>query len=184
MSIAANGWAEIKPHNYAGIRAGLKQLRTAGRGQPRTGQVLITYLPVDSSNSSVSSGQPACVRVFATRFEAKGAGDNPSDFLRKHAWYDLGSFAPPKQITLNVDDGGLFGAAIERYVRHQFQAVVKAPTQHVPGGGGPRQGPDVLWDELAELYAELARELEDPYYAELASELAAMARRAEWGAAA
>jgi hypothetical protein len=37
---------------------------------------------------------------------------------------------------------------------------------------GSGTGSDVLWTELAGLYGELARELGNPFFAELASELA------------
>lgn len=174
MTVQPNGFAEIKPHNRAGIRAGLKQLGERARGKGRQPQALITYLPVDAALAPLPSGWPPHVRVFAVKYD-HGNPPTMADIFIKHQWYDLGSFTPRKTIDLKVDNASVFGAVIEESVRKKFiTSVLKAPLKY-RGGGGAGTGPDVLWDELAQMYAELARDLRDPFYRELASELAALA---------
>jgi hypothetical protein len=63
---------------------------------------------------------------------------------------------------------------MEKTIRHIFNNKFLKPNHTMrPGTGGNMAGPDVAW-ELAEFYSELGRQLRDPFYAELASELASL----------
>jgi hypothetical protein len=165
MRVGANGVAEIKPHSWSGLRAGLKQLARRTSTGPRA---LITYLPVDRSGKTVPAGQAAAVRVFATMY---APSTSLADYLAKAQWWDLGSLGLPGMMPFPVvQNGGFFGMAVENGVRNHFTTKVLNPsTRKVAAGtGGHQHGADVQWQELAELYAELARQLRDPAYAEAA----------------
>lgn len=159
----------------------------------RTGHFLVTYLPVNGTKPT-KTGKPTRVRVFATPYYP-GKKITSSDRKRKSKdtilgwhWYDLGSITSPETVKLVVDHAALFGVAIEDDVRKLFQDEVlkklwkKKKTSY--GGGEYLHGADIYWTELARFYDELARELGDPFYAELASELASLGREAaRWDAA-
>lgn len=175
-AVGADGHAEIKPHNLAGVAGGLKQLDKHPASGPR---ILITYRPLNSAGGPATKGPPATVQVLATNFvppTTRPLGPrqwrNEARALEGRTWWNLGSFIPPKQIPLIIDNRGLFGSAIEPCVRDLFRVkVLKPPRKMLPGTGGQRRGADVAWNELADLYAELGRELRDPLYAELAATL-------------
>lgn len=186
-------FAEIKPHNEKGIRDGLNQLaKEKGLGRaPRKGKFLVTYLPL-KGKTPAPSGFPTSVRVFATPYSAGMKATSPpyknvADTITSWEWHDLGSFAPEKQVDVLVEKASLFGSAIEDQVRKLFQDVVLVKSWGKKtgyGGGGNLQGADIWWTELARFYDELARELGDPFYADLASELASLGREAaRWDAA-
>ena len=70
-----------------------------------------------------------------------------------------------------------FGNVMEPLVADSFDRKVlkleQPPRRRRPEHrGGRGHGSDLLWDELAALYGELARELGYPFFAELAAELA------------
>lgn len=167
MTVDPDGYAEIKPHNKKGITEGLQQLSE----HPTDPRVLITYLPLIGPGKpaiDAYTGQPTEVRVFATHFKQ---GMTPGKLLKNtQLWWDLGSYKPPGQIRLTLENRGLFGAAIEPWVRDLFCCEVLdfSGRKMWTGTGGQRPGADVRWHELADLYAELGRELRDPLYAELA----------------
>ena len=166
MVIKSGGYAEIKPHHLRGMKAGMCQLALNRTGGTR---ILITYLPLNSSDVPIETGTPDKVQVHARHFVRSSKA---TDLENPHQWWNLGFVPPPKGLTLALKDRQKFGVAIEEPVRTLFGAVVlKPPRRMRPHPGGPRRGPDVLWDELADLYAELGRELRDPLYAELALEL-------------
>lgn len=185
-------FAEIKPHNSDGISGGLEQLglqegrgreRLKGSASPfRTGKFLVTYLPVDEQGKSALEGNPHCVRVFVTnRCKNEVKKKDPSGRIRKWEqiindwdWYDLGSFKPPPTIPLIVQEASVFGVVIEPYVRQVFRNKVLGPKKKIDRGGRALRGADIYWNELARFYTELARELGDPFYADLASELASL----------
>jgi hypothetical protein len=166
-ALGMNGAAEIKAHTTDGISGGLMQLDNSTVTGPK---LLITYRPLNSRGGIATTGLPACVEVFMTR-PVKGA--KPAAVLRGR-WWKVGAFAPPKTVPLTIDNPGLFGSGIEDSVRRHFFAHVLSPRgkKMHPNTGGHRPGHDVLWDELAEMYGELGRQLGDPFYAELAAALA------------
>lgn len=163
MGIKSSGYAEIKPHHLRGMRAGMCQLAL----NPDTGtRILITYLPVRNGHP-VETGTPDGVRVLARKFVQF---TNATVLENPNEWWDIGSVPPPKNVTLN--DRQKFGLAIEEPVRQLFHAqVIKHPRTIRRSPSNYRTGPDVLWNELADFYAELGRELRDPLYTELALEL-------------
>ncbi len=165
--LGKNGAAEIKPHNYDGILSGQTQLDLSTVPGPK---LLITYRPVKADRTAATKGLPALVEVFMTR-HVKFA--KPAAVL-KNKWWKVGEFVPPKTVPLTIDNPGLFGSGIEDSVRRHFCEQVLLPRLRPmhKNTGGHRPGHDVLWDELAELYGELGRELRDPFYAELAAALA------------
>lgn len=205
------GFAEIKPHNREGIKDGLEQLRDK-KGKlraPRTPEFLVTYLPLkegmkgDEPEQAATEGSRPCVRVFATKYHIDKANAiavkpkkktasgkdkdlNWNEIIRTWTWHDLGCFKAPLEVPLKVEDASLFGMAIERYARKLFQRrVLSCLTPPKKGNPPPTlTDADIWWDELARFYAELARELDDPFYADLASELASLSREAaRWDAA-
>ncbi len=185
------GRAEIRAHNKAGIRGGLVSLaehpgkysKTPG-SRPR---VLITYLPVDSSNEKQNEGKPAKIRVFMTNFTA-GAVPPPShekdrllaqqwwENLLARQWWDLGVLSAEDLIPMDWTDKRLLGIGTEPRARNLFRDLVLVPAGRNiwKNTGGNRQGSDVRWNELAEFYRELGKLGGDPFYAELASELASL----------
>lgn len=169
LPIDRAGHAEIKPHSHAGIRDGFVQLRRSKVSGPK---ILITYRPVDSGGKAVQTGRPAKVQVFATKLTDL----TPAKLLSGATWWNLDGVPPPGSVLPTLDNPPLFGAAVEESVRNKFRDEVLAknspPHTMRLGVGGHRSGPDVLWDELAGMYQELARELRDPFYAEVAAELA------------
>lgn len=180
--IGPDGIAEIRAHNRNGIAGGLKQLHERKR-RAGTPKVLITYRPLIGTKAAPdgSIGRATAVQVFATKFVPPKKTplkqgdwyDEARSAVARNTWWDLGSFTPPAQIDLTLENRGLFGAAIEDAVRTRFQFKVLVPSNRLMQmyTGGGRKGPDVVWKELADLYAELGRELRDPLYAELALEL-------------
>jgi len=171
-AVLPKGKAEIKPHNLNGIRAGLEQLADQPAKPPFAGpRMLITYRPVDADDKAVNAGQPVSVQVYATDYVA---GVTASDLLNRYKWWFLGKVPVPKRVTVKLENRGVFGAVMEGPVRRLFRGTVLLPPRKLePGTGGWRHGPDVVWKELAELYRELAQEMRDPFYAEVAAELAA-----------
>jgi hypothetical protein len=176
--ISAKGRAEIKAHNQDGISDGLSKLEPNSGGGRR---VLITYRPVDDAGNAVDKGRPTWVEVYAIDYDTIPANKRtPVALLRADGgdWWYLGKFRSPKTIFLTVDDRSVYGAVIERYVRGMFRNKVLTPAKRemltkVRRSSGVR-GADVEWKELAEFYRELGELHEDPFYAELASELATL----------
>lgn len=163
MKIAGRGFAEIKPHSRSGIEDGLEQLAKSDRkhADGRPPMALITYLPIDPSGRPVSTGRAERAKVFAVPYSGPGTVNS---YLSKD-WYLIGEIPVQRVVVLKVDQPGLFGAAIEERVRRCFRTVVLQntglnPGRKFTGGGGPGHGPDVLWNELAAFYRELAAELE------------------------
>jgi hypothetical protein len=127
---------------------------------------LVTYLPVDPARRATQTSNATHVRVFAVRFanSTDVAGVTPAAALRNRRWLDLGMIAIP---TLQLpraphpaapfpgaDDAIPFGVAIEPLVHQRFvTCVVKHPNPRKPWNI------DLVWNELAEFYSELAQEL-------------------------
>lgn len=197
LSVQDHGFAEIKPHNEDGIRDGLKQLEPSTEKKPalgragRRGMALVTYLPVNKEGEAVGEGSAAGVHVFATPYSGQTVDHathkkRVKDIINSWTWHHVGCFKPPQRINLVVDRAALFGIAIEKSVRRQFNLNVLArlKPKKIGHGGTTVHGADIYWNELARFYAELARELGDPFYADLASELASLGREAAlWDAA-
>lgn len=147
---------EIKPHNTAGIRAGLEQLRRPGRaGTP----VLLTY-------RTISDDAPTAFEVLMAapeQVEQAVRGARPAAALDR--WFRIGTFTAPqavKQIPLAACPTR-FGVTVEPQVR---AAYVRFMRQTHPGFGLGRKHPsapghDVLHEELAEFLHELAARLDD-----------------------
>ena len=76
-----------------------------------------------------------------------------------------------------MDHAPAFGWAVEPVVQERVKLAVAlaTPQRKWTTGGGPAPGPDMTYSELADFYRELSRQMRDPLYAELASELEAMA---------
>ncbi|MGY4769094.1 hypothetical protein ACXC9Q_19445 [Kribbella sp. CWNU-51] len=179
LVLTAPGFVEIKPHTASGIKSGLTQLAGRLRGAGRTVGVLATYLGVDARGRPIRTGRPGFVRVNATLVDL---GTTPvpttAQYSRPAQWFYLGlAPVPPKVDHPPVDHAPAFGWAVEPIVQRQVMQMAHLQTKNrrwVPLGG-PGRGPDIEYSELAQFYRELAHELRDPLYAEIASELEAMA---------
>lgn len=192
--ITEPGLAEIKPHKAPAIRKGLQQLReylqksesrhkaatspgTAFRqsgpsgGEPARMSVwLVTYLPWPSDTN-----QPTHVRIFAhklRRDELLRNGPLPGLESLTLSRRELPRVELPPSIPFpRLSAPDMFGMAVEPRVRDQFAKVYRRPQTHRQALG--RKGADVLWRELAGLFAELANETGDGYWRELSDELTA-----------
>lgn len=166
------GRGEIRPHNLKGIRGALGQLKGV---RSRTHRILITYLPVDTAGRPQDAGRPHKILVLMTIVPRP---DITAEQLLAEPWYRISEFDPPDIINVDYYNKGLVGTAVEPVVRDIFRRSVLVPSgRTIRGGtGGHRIGSDVIWHELAEFYGELSRQSRDPFYAELASELAASLR--------
>jgi hypothetical protein len=163
VATSASGFAEIKKHNSDGISQGLNQLRTSNEKRYRQ-RYLITYLPLNRTGRPADARKATKLRVFALRFKHHKDLPPPGErTLQRRAWMDLGIIQlPEKSAWFPFPSGGRddqFGNAVEEAVRQRFiQTVVK--NRPNPQHGGARGSThDVLWDELADFYRELAAEL-------------------------
>ena len=162
-------------------------------------RILITYLPVKKSSrpphyTPKNSGPIERVLVMATSISSTRTADDyrrmpREEMLRSvlaQEWYlveDMQMEPKAKEIAgivmnLTARTRAQFGNLMETLATEAFNDNVLKKQQprrrllrDIRGGSG--HGTDVLWDELAGLYGELARELGNPFFAELASELAA-----------
>jgi hypothetical protein len=159
------GVAEIKKHNYNGKYDGLTQLRNPKIAADRL-RYLVTYLPLDASKSPTDLSGAEYVQVYAVHFppttnpKTKAVvGTAVPTTPRQIAgpWMNLGLIKLPKSSVWfpSVHHADQFGNAVEEAVRRRFLWKVVNPR---PGGrkGYPQ---DIIWQELAEFYSELAREL-------------------------
>lgn len=167
------GLAEIKPHKKPAIRKGLYQLRKyLQKSAPARKSVwLITYLP-----QPLNKNKPTHVRIFAHKLKAdelRASGPLPTldSLLLSRRELDPLIELPPKIPFPTLDKPDMFGLVIEDYVRDRFERAYGRPRAKkvVPG----RKGADVLWNELAGLFRELAAETGDTYWRELSDELLA-----------
>jgi hypothetical protein len=176
------GLVEIKPHTATGIRAGLKQLAARLDKANLKSGVLATYMGADSLGRRLSLGRPKCLHVYATVVNATPPR-TPTPSLAQYShpgrWHDLGLTPLPDKIDHpRVDHAPAFGWAVEPVVQRHVAAsriTLRTPLRKWTPLGGPGAGADMKYDELADFYRELAHELRDPLFAELASELEAMA---------
>jgi hypothetical protein len=158
------GFAEIKKHNRDGIGDGLLQLRTGVRqlhatGAPRRQPYLITYLPVDKDGVGSEKPDATHLRVFAIDFSA-GIPPSTAGVLQR-TWMSVGKIPIPRKarpFLSSARQAHRFGREVEGAVRHLFLSKVVNKTRR----GGRKPSHDVIWDELAEFYSELARELTPP----------------------
>jgi hypothetical protein len=179
------GCGEIKAHNQKGIVKGLEQLRTSCHGESRH-RILITYLPVaGSSFQPQDSGKAKRVLVmatFVTRDYSLMTAEQQVERVLDQRWYLVEDMLlKPAEVAgiamdLATRNRAQFGNVMHTLVEKAFDQRVlqlnpprKRQAEHRPGSG---KSIDLLWSELAGLYDELARELGDPFFAELASELA------------
>jgi len=179
LVVSDRGFAEIKPHTESGVRGGITQIQKRLARSRGYIAYLVTYYAVNERNQPIRKGRAKYLHVFAAPVTQ---ASTPAQYRDPKVWRHLGYVEVPQTIPHPpVHQGGAFGWAVEEAVREKFKQMVKLETPHkkwTPATGGYQPGADIRWHELAELYAELARELRDPLYAELASELAAMAEAA------
>jgi len=155
------GKAEIKRHNDQGILRGLRQLRTGPVTRSRQGFVqggigsgqdryLITYEPVP-----LGSKTPTHVEVRAVKFPRNTPVPSSLRAVRAMRWISLGQVPAPQVPQTTPQWDVVFGQHVEEPVRNRFVAWVVNPRT----GAFKGRAHDVVWDELAEFYSELAREL-------------------------
>ncbi len=198
MPVDDAGCAEIKAHNHNGIIGGLTQLRCKCHSTG-TCRILITYLPVRGSDPKSYQpqdfGSVKRVLVMATfiTFTPDDLEMSPREWkLRRvrelerqvlaQQWYLIEDLVPRPDLVAKIamgvgtpQDRGRFGSVMEPLVANCFnQCVLKEakPPRKRPFSRGSSTGSDLQWSELAGLYGELARELGNPFFAELAAELA------------
>lgn len=168
------GLIEIKPHTATSRPGGLKQLRDNHARPQYAGhdKWFVTYQALDAGGRPVVRGRAHQVQLWARRFE----GGNPPNAQLTDA-YDLGIIPVPTTTAFpRVDLPGFFGSAIEEPIRTHLTRLLEMKQRRVDQRtGGAAPGPDLLWAELAAMYSELAEELRDPFYAELATELSRFA---------
>jgi hypothetical protein len=184
MPVTKAGCGEIKAHNRNGIVAGLKQLREDCHGDGH--RILITYLPVRGSSSTLFQPQDSyfaervlVMATFITRDYTNMEAKEQERRVLAQKWYLVEDMRPRPDLVAKVAMGlknrARFGSVMEPLVAHAFNRFVLKPNarRRLPEHrGGSGTGIDLLWSELAGLYGELARELGNPFFAELAAELA------------
>ncbi|MET7280727.1 hypothetical protein ABZS29_20985 [Kribbella sp. NPDC005582] len=173
------GFVEIKPHTRSGIRSGLTQLARRLKKANLTCGVLATYLGVGPGAAPVKKGKARFVRIYAVLVDLT-VTPTPTvlQYSRPAQWHYLGLAPLPDKLEHPpVDHAPAFGWAVEPVVQRQVMNIVtlKTPKKTWTPLGGPGHAPDLMYTELADFYRELANELRDPLYAELAAELEAMA---------
>lgn len=173
------GFVEIKPHTRTGIRSGLTQLARRLKKANLTCGVLATYLGVGPGAAPVQRGKASFVRIYGLVVDLTVTPTpTVTQYSRRAQWHYLGlARLPDKLEHPPVDHAPAFGWAVEPVVQRQVMNLVtlKTPKKTWTPMGGPGHGPDMMYTELADFYRELANELRDPLYGELAAELEAMA---------
>jgi hypothetical protein len=162
-AVTEHGHAEVKPHHYNGLNQGIDQLRgSSGVGS----RFLITYRPEGGGNPT----RPRNMHLYMTDFHDTTPGQ-----LRQRRWWDLGTIPTPRYTSVDWSNKSLVGQAMEKVTRNMFNNKFLKPQGRTMrhGTGGNLPGSDIRW-ELEEFYRELGRQLCDPFYAELASELASL----------
>lgn len=180
LVLSVPGLVEIKPHTVTGIRSGLKQLAARLHTANMPIGVLATYVGADSLGRRLPRGKPKCLHVYAALVKATPPRTPPptlAQYSDPSKWYDLGLTSLLDKIDHpDVKHAPAFGWAVEPVVQRHVAKMIKLPLpRKFTPLGGPGHGADMSYTELAEFYRELANELRDPLYAELASELEAMA---------
>jgi len=185
MTLTDAGCGEIKQHNINGISEGLRQLRDDCHGG--RSRILITFLPVHGPSwlrlRPQDEGVAERVLVMATYITNYYSGMKPKEQAQqvlKQEWYLVEDMRPMPEpvakVAMGLANRGRFGSVMEPLVADAFDRRVlqpQPPRRRLPEHrGGSGHGSDLLWSELAGLYGELARELGNPFFAELASELA------------
>ncbi|MFK4088245.1 hypothetical protein ACI2LF_29300 [Kribbella sp. NPDC020789] len=175
------GFVEIKPHTRSGIKSGLTQLARRLRTANLTCGVLATYLGVGPGAAPIRKGKARFVRVYGVLVDLTVTPvPVVAQYSRAAQWHYLGLAPLPDKIDHPpVDHAPAFGWAVEPVVQRQVMNIVtlRTPKKTWTPMGGPGHGPDIMYTELAGFYRELAHELRDPLYAELAAELETMADR-------
>lgn len=147
--------AEIKPHNTAGIRAGVDQLKRSRKpGKP----ILLTY-------RTVSDDKPTDFQVLLAgpdQLEQALRGKRTAASINR--WYVIGGFHAPYALT-RIPLAACptrFGSTVEDPVREAYADFMRRShagftlgTKHASAGGH-----DILHEELAAYLRELAEEME------------------------
>jgi hypothetical protein len=146
-------FGEIKPHNRAGISAGLAQLRTRRGLYPGSTPQLVTYRQV--------AGRPRHYEVLAADSgELREVLDRTRRGLR--TWYRIGIVDYPRAMERipRWECPSSFGTDIEDAVRSAYAAQVGVT---LPAKRGNAPGADLV-HEYAAFLRELAAELEGETY--------------------
>jgi len=152
-------------------------------------KVIITYRPSDWS-ADYKNKHPRHIDIFAIEHKPgelkpmrlKSKKPNAPDRFSpakywgdlKDSWMRVAQCVPVKpQVEVNLENPALFGMAMEDWIRERFVGLLPAGrTGFNVHKSSAAHGPDVMWTEIAEMYAELARLTNDEFLAELANELA------------
>ncbi len=172
LPVRSKGIGEIKPHYGPSRREGMKQLcEKAKRGDEKW---LVTYVGLDSLHRPLPFGRPSFLRVAAQKITCT---KDPNAATKKIG-RPVGKLIVLDDVELDqkiaypsVNEPGFFGHAAEKVAQAAFKRALPKDRKPHPGTGGPRPGPDLMWDELAALYSELAELVPDPLFAEIAEEL-------------
>jgi hypothetical protein len=161
MRSGAPGLVEIRAHTATAQLTA----RAADPRYVRHGAWLVTYQALGPDGRPASSGHARRLRLWAQQF----AGGRLTGDV-----HDLGIITLPDTLPFpRVDLPGFFGMAVEEPIRAHLTGLLGLLSRRVERStGGAAPGPDLLWSEVAAMYAELASELRDPFLAELAAELA------------
>jgi hypothetical protein len=166
------GWAEIKPHNVEGIRAGLRQLssRRSARGPGHGRPYIITYnyaMPRSTSGRVLITAyllRPHGAAISAD--PAKPVGGQLRPWLDGLGmWWSLGPpVAGPEQSLAEWRRSvgpTVFGHMLDPFLRQAFVVKFGVPeAKHLSKLKLPSvEGADVDWLEVAEFLYELAAEL-------------------------
>jgi hypothetical protein len=142
-------------------------------------KIIVCYRPIGRpsiwGNNERVTGHPGAtaeVAVFATRFQP-----NYGTEVRRYRvgpWWYLGRANVPVYHVVRPAEGSIFGQVAETPIRALFSKWLMDKYQHKVTNPDKRpddHGPDVTWEMIAEMYAELARTTNDEFLAELANEL-------------
>lgn len=171
------GLGEIKPDHARGRRDGLTQLRFRlyVYDRIRPGAIKDLWLIAYSMPKPVR-GRPAYLDVRAFRFDPKTLlGLHPNERAEFDKLYSRRvdgriRLASP---TSHHRNRSRFGLTVEKVIKDWFRRKELWNRTIEPGTGSNRPGADIIWHELSTLYRELASELSDLHYHELARQLGA-----------
>ncbi|MEU5844563.1 hypothetical protein [Rhodococcus sp. NPDC047139] len=172
---APAGLGEIKPDHVLGRREGLTQLRyrLCVYDKYHPGAIQDLWL-IAYSIPKGSGARPVYLDVRAFRFDPrtlrKLQPNERAEFDKLYA-KRVEDRIPLTSPTKSRTNRSGFGISVEKTIRDWFVKTQLGNRPVEPGTGSNRPGADIIWYELAALYGELAAELSDPHFGELARQL-------------
>ena len=175
------------PGGWDALRRAHPTPKGGGAAPPGLSKIIITYRPHGWSRERPGmTPSPLTVDIYATKFvpgwRVRDYHIDRSKVPASAEWVVIDEQVPVREtLKVDVNNGSVLGAAAEEPVRKAFAAKLIAWSRTAPTGLrhpynlsklASADGPDVVWTEIAEMYAELARGTNDEFLAALANELA------------